>query len=132
MVRRVVTVALLLAAAGLVWLSASYKGSPEAPSLTDAAVVRLVPQRDATALRQDSIGIELAPSWVAELKINGVDIPDDEVEQLNGFFFTPGKGKVIEQLAPGLVQVTAFIWRPAFGESRDHGAHPVSWTFHAA
>lgn len=135
MVRRVVVVGLLVLAASLVWLSARYKGEPEAPSLTDAAVEQLVPGRDTTALRQSEIGVDLTPGWDADLRINGVDIPEDEeriVPGLNQVFFTPGKGKIIETLEPGVVDVTAIIWRPAQGESREHGSRTVSWSFHVA
>ena len=135
MLRRVVMVGLLVLAAGLVWISASYKGEPEKPSLTDSAVEQLVPGRDTTALRQSEIGIDLTPGWDADLRINGVDIPEDEeriVPGLNQVFFTPGKGKIIEQLGPGVVDVTAIIWRPTEGETRDHGSRTVTWTFHVA
>lgn len=135
-VRRLVTVLLLLAAAGMVWYSASVKGEPEAPSLTDAAVENLVPARDTpSALRQAAIGIDLVAGWDADLIINGVVIPDDEerVDRgLNQVFFTPGKGKVIESLAPGLVQVTAVIWRPIDGETHEKGSRRVQWSFHVA
>jgi hypothetical protein len=134
-VRRIVVVGLLVVAAGMLWLSARYKGAPELPSLTDSAVEQLVPGRDTTALRQSQIGVDLTPGWDADLRINGVDIPEDEervVAGLNQVFFTPGKGKIIEQLAPGLVNVTAIIWRPAQGETRDHGSRTVTWSFHVA
>jgi hypothetical protein len=134
-VRRVVVVALLVVAFGMVWFSARYKGEPEAPSLTDAAVEQLTPAREATALRQSEIGVDLAPGWDADLRINGVDIPEDEeriVPGLNQVFFTPGKGKIIETLEPGDVTVTAIIWRPAQGETRDSGSRVVRWSFRVA
>ena len=134
--RRVVIAALLLLAGGMVWYSASLKGEPESPTLTDAAVEQLVPAADTpTAIRQSEIGIDLTPGWDADLIINGITIPEDE-ERVNGplsqVFFTPGKGKVIEALEPGLVQVTAIIWRPVQGETRDQGSRAVRWSFHVA
>jgi hypothetical protein len=135
-VRRIVITLLLLLAAAMVWYSASLKGAPESPSLTDAAVERLIPASDTpSAIRQSEIGIDLATGWEADLVINGVSIPEDEErrnEPLNEVFFTPGKGKVIEALAPGLVQVTAIIWRPIDGQTRDSGSRPVTWSFHVA
>lgn len=135
-VRRLVTVLLLLLAAGMVWYSASVKGEPEAPSLADSAVENLVPARDTpSALRQAEIGIDLVSGWDADLIINGVDIPQDEERDdgpLNQVFFSPGKGKVIETLAPGLVQVTAVIWRPIDGQTHEKGSRRVSWSFHVA
>jgi hypothetical protein len=135
MLRRVVTVALLVVALALVVLSARYKGEPSDPSLVDAAVEELVPIQDATALRQSEIGIDLAAGWSADLRINGVDIPDDEerrVDPLNQVYFTPGEGRIIEELAPGRVDVTAIIWRPSEGETREAGSRIVRWSFRVA
>jgi hypothetical protein len=134
--RRVAIAALLLLAGGMVWYSASVKGEPEAPSLTDSAVEQLIPARDTpTAIRQAEIGVDLAPGWDADLQINGVDVPEDE-ERENGaqdqVLFSPGKGKVIEQLAPGPVTVTAYLWRPALGQTHEKGSHTVTWTFRVA
>jgi hypothetical protein len=135
-VRRVVITALLVLAAGMVWYSASVKGEPEAPTLVDSAVLRFIPAADTpSALRQGEIGIGLKAGWDADLRINGVDIPEDE-ERLNGpqgeVLFSPGKGKVIEQLAPGTVNVTAFLWEPAKGQTHERGSHTVSWSFRVA
>jgi hypothetical protein len=135
-VRRLVITALLVLAGGLVWYSASVKGEPTPPSLTDTAVQQLIPDRDTpSALRQAEIGIDLAPGWDADLQINGVDIPEDE-ERENGsqdqVLFSPGKGKVIESLAPGLVQVTAILWEPAKGQTHERGSHTVTWSFRVA
>ena len=136
MLRKLVITALLVVAGGLVWYSASVKGEPPEPSLTDSAVEQLVPARDTpTAIRQAEIGIDLAPGWDADLQINGVDVPEDEERAnppLNQVFFMPGKGKVIESLAPGQVTVTAFIWRPADGQTRDQGSRTVTWSFRVA
>lgn len=134
--RRLVVAAALLVAGALVWYSASLKAEPESPTLTDSAVEMLVPARDTpTAIRQAEIGIDLAPGWDADLRINGVDIPEDEERDspaLNQVFFKPGPGKVIESLEPGPVQVTAIIWRPVDGETRDNGSRSVTWSFRVA
>ena len=135
-VRRVIYVALLVLAVAMVWYSGTIKGEPDQPTMTDAAVVRFIPDADTpTALRQGDIGIELKAGWDADLRINGVDVPDDE-ERVNGpqgeITFTPGKGKVIEQLASGLVQVTATLWQPAQGQTHEKGSHTVSWSFRVA
>jgi hypothetical protein len=134
--RRVVIAGLLLIAGGLVWYSGTVKGEPPPPSLTDTAVQQLIPARDTpSALRQADIGIDLAPGWDADLRINGIDIPEDE-ERRNGsqdqVLFAPGPGKVIEQLAPGLVQVTAILWQPALGQTHERGSHTVTWSFRVA
>lgn len=134
--RRVVIGALLVVAAGLVWVSASFKGEPQSPMLTDSAVERLVPARDTpTAIRQAEIGIDLAVGWDADLVINGIDIPQDQERNdapQAEIYFKPGPGKVIESLPPGLVKVTAIIWRPVDGQTRESGSRAVTWTFRVA
>lgn len=136
MLRRLVIAALLLLAVGMIWYSGTIKGEPTDPALTDAAVEHLVPARDTpSALRQGEIGIDLASGYDADLRINGVDIPQDEERNVgpeNQVFFTPGEGKAIERLAPGNVAVTAIIWRPTEGETRESGSRTVSWSFRVA
>lgn len=136
LVRRTVIGMLLLASAGLLWWSASFKAKPTSPSLTDSAVEALTPENDTpNVLRQSTIGIDLKPGWDADLVINGVNIPQDEernVEAQNQVFFTPGDGKAIEALAPGLVRVTAIIWRPIDGQTREQGSRPVRWSFNVS
>jgi hypothetical protein len=134
--RRVVIAALLLLAGGLVVLSARYKGEPPDPALTDSAVERLIPARDTpTAIRQAEIGIDLAFGYDADLVINGIDIPQDEErndEPQAQVYFQPGPGKTIEALPPGPVEVTAIIWRPGDGQTRELGSRAVRWTFRVA
>jgi hypothetical protein len=134
--RRLVIGALLLLAAGMVWLSASFKGEPEDPALVDSAVVALQPPKDAPAVvPQADVAIVLAPGWDGDLVVNGVIIPEDEERQngpANEVAFTPGPGKVLRSLPPGLLRVTAVIWRPAEGQSRDRGSRQVTWSFRVA
>ena len=136
LVRRIVIASLLIIAGGLIWYSGTIKGEPPAPDLTDSAVEQLVPARDTpTAIRQAEIGIDLAPGWDADLVINGIDVPEDEERNnapLNQVFFKPGADKTIEALAPGPVQVTAIIWRPVDGETRESGSRTVTWSFRVA
>ena len=140
LVRRAVIGVLLLVAGGLLWWSASFKAKPTSPSLTDSAVEALIPENDTpNVLRQSTIGIDLKPGWDADLVVTtrgqSVDIPQDEerdVDAQNQVFFTPGNGKAIEELGPGLVQVTAIIWRPIDGQTREQGSRSVRWTFHVS
>ena len=135
MIRRVVISALLLLAGVLIWVSASYKAKPSSPSLTDAAVEALTPENDTDALRQSEVGIDLASGWDADLLINGQPIPQDEERNVEGQYqvlFAPGDGKVLETLPAGLVQVTAIIWRPTEGQTRESGSRIVRWSFRVA
>ena len=132
--RRVVITLLLLLAAFLLWYSGIRKAEPEDPTLVDSAIEQLVPDRGATAVRQAEIGIDLAPGWTGVLIINGKEIPEDQlrrVDPLNQVFFRPAEGREIEALPPGRVVVTAVIWRPVDGETREQG-RSRSWEFRVA
>lgn len=126
---------LLAFAVGLVWWAGTLRGDPPDPQLLDAAVEHVVPTDGSPAVvRQARIGIDLAPGWTGVLRINGLEIPEDQLDRndpLNQIFFTPGVGKDIEQLRPGRVVVHALIWRGGFGETRDQ-ARTVTWQFRVA
>src|SRR5947209_8963012 len=81
---KLLTAALLLVAVLLVVLSARYQATPDKPSLVDAAVQGFFPARDTTVPRQSEIGVDLVPGWDADLRINGVDIPEDEERRVEG------------------------------------------------
>ena len=133
-VRRVLTGALLLAAlGGFVYAFSLGQGSTDILPTGDA-VERLVPPQGSQVLRQSELGIDLAPEWTGVLQVNGVEIPEDQLRRVpaqNQVFFTPGPGQEIEELAPGRVDVTALIWRPVAGETRED-ADTVRWTFQVA
>jgi hypothetical protein len=131
---RTVVTALLVVAVGLVWWAGTLRGDPPEPELLDAAVEQVIPADGSpAAVRQSRIGIDLAPGWTGVLQINGVEIPEDQLDRndpLNQVFFTPGEGKEIERLAPGPVVVNAVIWRTA-AETREQG-RVVTWRFRVA
>lgn len=125
-------VGLLLVAVGL-FAFAGTKGAEEVPAASISSAVQfLIPNAGSpSVLRQAEIGIDLHPGWVAVLQINGTEIPDDQyrrVDPENQVFFTPGEGREIEQLPPGKVTVTALVWRPIDGETRE-SARPITWSF---
>ncbi|HEV2768494.1 MAG TPA: hypothetical protein VGV63_12405 [Acidimicrobiales bacterium] len=128
--RRIALTALLsLALFGFVY--AFTLGGDEDAGPGDAAVEHLVPAPGSQTVRQAEIGVDLVPEWTALLVVNGIEIPEDQLRRVdaqNQVFFTPGPGKEIEQLDAGMVQVTALIWRPVAGESRQD-AQAVRWTF---
>ena len=126
---------LLLLAGFLLWYSGIRTAEPEDPTLVDSAVEFLIPNRGATAVRQAEIGIDLAPGWTGVLIVNGVEIPEDQLRRVaaeNQVFFRPAEGQEIEAFAPGRVAVTAIIWRPVDGETRESGRRFVSWEFRVA
>jgi len=61
-------------------------------------------------------GVDLRPGWTGVLIVNGVEIPEDQLdldnlESLGQVLFTPGDGKAIEQYEAGENCVTAVVWR---------------------
>ena len=133
--RRVVITLLLLLAGFLLWYSGIRKAEPDDPTLVDSAIEQLVPDRGTTALRQAEIGIDLAPGWTGVLIVNGVEIPEDQLRRVpaeNQVFFRPAEGQEIEAFAPGRLIVTAVIWRPVDGDTRERGSRSLSWEFRVA
>lgn len=124
-----ITGLLLAALAGFAYAFSLDAGDSGGP--TSDAVEHLVPPRGDQVLRQTEIGVDLEPGWTAVLTVNGVEIPEDQlrrVEAQNQVFFTAGPGRELEELPPGRVEVTALVWRPVDGETRED-AETVRWSF---
>lgn len=125
--RRLAIAATLLIAVGvLAWgASRGQTGGGDAGRL-DAAIVALFPVDGAQALRQTEIGADLAPGYDGRLIINGIEIPEAQMEgardpstisaedlaenglrpnNRNRVYFRPGPGKVIEEYTTGPVDV---------------------------
>jgi hypothetical protein len=101
---------------------------PNAPQL-DEIVEQLFPPRDSEALRQQQVGVDLGAPYTGILVINGVEIPEDELQrrpELNQVFFQPGDGLAVEELSPGRNCVTAVVWREP--ESREE-SRTIDWCF---
>lgn len=135
MIARKVLVGLALVAAlgAFVYAFSLGKGTTNEVATTGSVEV-LVPNQGAQVLRQSEIGVDLAPEWTGVLQINGIEIPEDQLRRVpaqNQFFFTPGPGQAIEELAAGRVEAVALIWRPVAGETRAD-ADTVRWTFQVA
>jgi hypothetical protein len=112
----------------------------------DPVVVAQQPLPGAIEPRQVDLGAELAVGFDGRLTINGVEIPEEQMqgardpagltaEQLaeeglrpnnrNRAFFRPGPGQVIEQLPRGEVQITVDYFRDR-APDQDRGS--ISWT----
>src|SRR3954469_183417 len=99
----VISLLLALAVAGFGFAFASGR-DPQKPTQIDPAVERTEPEPGALALRQSRIGVDILPGFTAELSIDGVIIPDDQIEKVRGldqYWSTPGPGTETGQLAPG-------------------------------
>ena len=122
---RIFVAVALAAAAGclVIAVAATNTGDPDDPATVSAApniVEHLVPPANSEQLRQSELGIDLAPGYEAELIVNGIEIPTNQlraVPEQNQVFFTPGEGKIIEELPGGQVCVTAIAWKSSVGRS---------------
>ena len=138
MLRKVVTVAITIVAVGMIAYAFSTSESEEVPANTGAragqvfaneAVERFIPQAGDQIPGQDEIGVDLKPGYEAELIIDEINIPKDQMlsnDALYQYTFRAGDGKVIERLSPGSVCAVAVITKQT-----DPGAGPqqVEWCF---
>jgi hypothetical protein len=99
--------------------------------------VTLEPQPGALALRQERIRVTLASdatlaqATTSGLLIDGIGIPEDQIEVvpgLNQYFYTPGPGQEVATLPPGRNCATILIKRVA--DPKDNG-HRFSWCFNS-
>ena len=124
-------VALVVAAVSM-YLAFTTGRDETAPDVRRGGVLRVFPQPDTVALRQDAIGADLAFGYRAALTLDRRPIPDDQldiVEGINRVSFTPGAGKEIEQLDEGRHCATLEYFVAA-EENGDRDTH--TWCFTAA
>ena len=106
-------------------------GSNDIAVTESGPVEQLIPPRNSEILRQDVTGVDLRPGWTGVLIVNGVEIPEDQLdldnlESLGQVLFTPGYGKAVERYEAGENCVTAVVWRVE--ESRADSRN-VDWCF---
>ena len=127
--RRVTIAVLLLVGVGAIVLAFSRtetSGGADDVSISggDHAVEVLIPGRNAQALSQSDVGIDLADGWTGTLILNGEELRDDQIDRvdaLNQLLYRPPDG-----LESGRNCVTAGVWRVE--ESREQG-RDVTWCF---
>ena len=93
-------------------------------------VEHLIPPQDSQVLRQAELGADLAPGYEGTLIVNDQEIPPAQlriVPEQHQVFFTPGEGKVIEELPAGRTCVVAVAWRSALGRGVDD--ERTTWYF---
>lgn len=116
-----VAVALLTAAAAMataIHLTNTKDADPVTVTGAPTVVQQLIPANGSSELRQSELGIDLAPGYEGTLIVNGIEIPAKQlriVEAQNQVFFTPGPGKVIEELEGGQTCVVALVWKSSDG-----------------
>jgi hypothetical protein len=131
-----VAVAVLALAIGTfvaAYLATSDEGDDELGTSGSAVGGEIVEQRipapNSQVPQQSTIGIDLLSGWEGTVQLNNVEIPRDQLTltpELARIEFTPGDGKVVEQLQAGLNCVNAIVWPIAEGRE---AAREVPWCF---
>jgi hypothetical protein len=129
----VVVLALAVGAFVAAYIATSDEGDDELGTSGDVASNELVEQRipapNSQVPQQSTVGIDLLSGWEGTLQLNDVEIPLDQLmltPELARIEFTPGDGKVVEELQAGLNCVNAIVWPIA--EGRD-AARQIPWCF---
>lgn len=102
-------------------------GSTSAGDVVEA----LLPPRGDQVPRQSTVGIDLVSGWDAALRLDGTDIPLDQLQvtpELSLVQYTPGEGKVTEELRNGQNCVDATIWPLAEGRG-GAATRVIHWCF---
>jgi len=131
-IRRLVILLIVIACiAGMAVAVAHTRRGDVVPTIAGSpnVVELLAPTPGSTVLSQAQIEIDLTIRYDAHLVVNGVAIPEDQLQrrpELNQVTFTPGKGKVYEQLPAGQNCVQATVFRV---DGVNETVPPVSWCF---
>ena len=108
----------------------SNRGSEDVRVEGSPIIEALIPKADSEVLRQSAVGIDLISGYEAELTINGIPIPPDQINvlrdeenpresansggsfssTLNRFLFQPLDGRAVPELLGGKNCVIAEFW----------------------
>lgn len=104
--------------------------TPAAGAIPRGSVVaRTFPADGASVVNQVQIGVEFQQGFTGTLRVNGVEIPEDQLlrrPELNQVFFQPGEGTVVPELGPGRNCAQALAWE--VNEDPSTG-RPTNWCF---
>jgi len=127
--RVVISVLLAAAFAGL-WFAFTTSEDESDPTVSDTRVLLVQPEPDSNALRQTRIFARVADDYTGVLQIDGVEIPEDQLDRLEGLSsigFTPGPGTETGALEPGRRCATVVFW--LITGTRDQAdTHRWCWT----
>jgi hypothetical protein len=94
-----------------------------------AIIELLAPTPESSVLSQAQLLIDLTTNYDASFVINGVTIPDDELQrrpELNQVIFNPAPGKTVEKFPAGRNCVEADIYRV---DGAEEDIPPARWCF---
>jgi hypothetical protein len=83
----------------------------------------------------DTVSVDLADRYTGVLVIDGVEIPEDQLERVDGIqtvSFRPGPGKEFSQFRAGENTVTVKYWDGRLQDRPAKGLFSYSWTFQAS
>jgi hypothetical protein len=83
----------------------------------------------------DTVTVDLADRYTGVLVIDGVEIPEDQLERVAGIqtvSFRPGPGKEISAFRAGDNTVTVKYWNGRLVDRPTTGLYSYSWTFRAS
>jgi hypothetical protein len=101
------------------------------PVLKDSAVARVYPEPGAQVPRQDTIYVELVVPYTGVLRIDDVEIPEDQLTRIQignstRVSYTPGPGTETGALRAGPHRATAVFWES--NKTREE-ARTFPWNF---
>jgi hypothetical protein len=102
----------------------------DGPRFVVSAVEALIPPAGALDVRQARIGVDLVDGYDAALIIDGIEIPKDQLQRVDGLnqiFFTPGPETETGALEPGLHRAVAVVW--PLNSSRASAGKSIEWDF---
>ncbi len=123
------------------------RGSEDIRVEGNPTIETLIPEANSEVLRQSAVGIDLISGYAAELTINGIPIPPDQINvlrdeenpresastggsfssTLNRFVFQPLEGRAVPELLGGRNCVVAEFWPLSDPSSR----RKIEWCFTA-
>lgn len=134
-VRRVVTTLVVIGCIALLVVAAQHtqRGDKEDAAISGQVSKTIVeleaPTPESSVLSQAQLLIDLTTNYDASFVINGVTIPDDQLQkrpELNQVIFNPAAGKVVEKFPAGRNCVEADIFRI---DGVEEDVPPARWCF---
>ena len=124
---RVVVSLLLAVAAAALYIAFLSAKEPEPSIERPSEVVAYSPAENSTVLRQSRIVAQLKPTLIGVLQIDGVEIPEDQLDHLEGVNYvgyTPRADTETGELTPGRHCATVLFWTPEAGRTT---ANSFNW-----
>jgi hypothetical protein len=125
---RVGLIALLVVAASGIYAVTRLHFQSSA-NLDNGVVEQLIPADGDKLLQQARIGIDLQTGYNASLAVNGVALPEDQVDRIAAFnqvLFQPGPGKAFEAWPAGRNCIVATYYKYETGPTQSSS---LTWCF---